>query len=132
MFDLFNSRIKFEGNNPSRNAFGTNEEEQTMLLNNMTSLMLSLKVGKYPNIIQFQKSIILSKKSLLEMFSYLKEKYKIKYILTSRLNQDVLENFFGYIRGTGGPNDHPSPMDFKYGTFLEEILLPSLPRIEIL
>lgn len=113
-FDLFNSRVKFEGNNPSRNAFGTNEKEQVKLLNDMTELILSLKVGKHKNIIQFQKGILLNNKSILEMFSYLKEKYKIEYILTTRLNQDVLENFFAYIRGMGGPNDHPSPLDFKY------------------
>ena len=42
------------------------------------------------------------------------EKYEMTYILTYRLNQDVLENFFGAIRSKGGLNDHPSPQEFKY------------------
>lgn len=113
-FDLFNSRVKFEGNNPSRIAFGTNEECQIKLLNDMSNLRSSVRVGKHKHIIQFQKGIILSNRSLLEMWSSLKEKYKIKYVLTSRLNQDVLENFFSYIRGMGEPNDHPSSIDIKY------------------
>ena len=31
----------------------------------------------------------------------------MSYILTSRLNNDALENFFSQIRGLGGPNSHP-------------------------
>nr|CAH7725047.1 unnamed protein product [Callosobruchus chinensis] len=113
-FDLFNSRVQFEGNCPTKNAFGTNLEQQTKLLNDMTDVMSSVRVGNHKDLIPFQKGIILNNRSISEMFSYLKEKYKIKYILTSRLNQDVLENFFSYIRGMGGPNEHPSPIDFKY------------------
>lgn len=35
-------------------------------------------------------------------------------ILTYRLNQDVLDNFFGVIRSKGGLHDHPTPLEFKY------------------
>lgn len=38
----------------------------------------------------------------------------LKYILTYRLNQDVLENFFGIIRSKGGLHDHPDCLEFKY------------------
>ena len=31
--------------------------------------------------------------------------------LTSRCNQDGLENLFSRIRQLGGPNDHPTPVD---------------------
>jgi hypothetical protein len=48
------------------------------------------------------------------MYKYLQETYKLEYIVTYRLNQDVLENFFSYIRGMGGANEHPSPLDIKY------------------
>ena len=48
------------------------------------------------------------------MYDYLKEKYDLEYILTSRLNKDIRENFFAYIRGMGGSNDHPFPLDFRY------------------
>lgn len=42
----------------------------------------------------FQKGLLISCQSLQLLFQDLKEKYDIKYILTHRLNQDVLENFF--------------------------------------
>lgn len=44
----------------------------------------------------------------------LKNRYNIDYILTYRLNQDVLENFFGVIRSKGGLHDHPDHQEFKY------------------
>nr|CAH7744568.1 unnamed protein product [Callosobruchus chinensis] len=109
-FDLFNSRVQFEGNCPTKNAFGTNLEQQTKLLNDMTDVMSSVRVGNHKDLIPFQKG-----NSLWATLSHLARIANItKYILTSRLNQDVLENFFSYIRGMGGPNEHPSPMDFKY------------------
>lgn len=37
--------------------------------------------------------------------------YNVRYILTNRLNQDVLENLFSVIRSKGGLNDKPSPLD---------------------
>lgn len=44
----------------------------------------------------------------------LKNRYNIQFILTYRLNQDVLENFFGIIRSKGGLHDHPDRQEFKY------------------
>lgn len=38
----------------------------------------------------------------------------ISYILTYRLNQDVLENFFGIIRTKGGLHDHPDQEEFRF------------------
>lgn len=113
-FDLLNSRTKLTGNCPTRNAFGTDLENQTKVINQMTEFINSMRVGKHREIIPFQKGMLLSNRSLLEMFDYLKKKYKIEYILTARLNQDVLENLFAYIREMGGANDHPSPLDFTY------------------
>lgn len=74
----------------------------------------------------FQKGILISNSALAMLLKYV-EKYSMTYLLTNRLNQDILENFFGAIRSRGGLNDHPSPMDFKYrlrkyilGKFLTE------------
>lgn len=44
----------------------------------------------------------------------LKNRFNIEYVLTYRLNQDVLENFFGVIRSKGGLHDHPDRQEFKY------------------
>ena len=63
----------------------------------------------------FQKGILISNNSLKMLLEYVNEHYEMKYILTNRLNQDVLEHFFGAIRGNGGGlNDHPSQKQFIY------------------
>lgn len=56
----------------------------------------------------------MSNNSLTKLFDELKLKYNIKYLLTNRLNQDVLENFFGVIRAKGGLHDHPNQLQFMY------------------
>lgn len=48
------------------------------------------------------------------MFEEIKLLFNAKYLLTYRLNQDVLENFFGVIRSKGGLHDHPDQQEFKY------------------
>lgn len=48
------------------------------------------------------------------LYNDLREHFNIKYILTYRLNQDVLENFFATIRVKGGLHDHPDPLEFRY------------------
>jgi len=40
--------------------------------------------------------------------------FPITYLITYRLNQDLLENFFSFIRSIGCAYDHPTPLDFKY------------------
>lgn len=80
----------------------------------MWEFVRTVRIGKHKELIPFQKGILLTNRSLVEMFYYLKEKHQIEYILTSRLNQDVLENLFAYRRGMGAANDHPSPIDFTH------------------
>lgn len=52
--------------------------------------------------------------SLKLLYNDLKTEYNISYLLTYRLNQDVLENFFGTIRSKGGLYDHPNRLEFMY------------------
>ena len=40
--------------------------------------------------------------------------YSTSYLLTYRLNQDVLENFFGVIRSKCGMHDCPDKLEFMY------------------
>jgi hypothetical protein len=68
--------------------------------NNMTSLR------KKP----FQTGIIVSINSTLDLYKDLKEE-GLSYLITSRLNQDALENLFSQIRALGGNNHHPTSVD---------------------
>lgn len=49
--------------------------------------------------------------STLELLSYLTS-LGYKFIMTSRLSQDPLENVFGIVRQSSGCNDHPTPSQF--------------------
>jgi hypothetical protein len=57
----------------------------------------------------FQKGIIISTISIKSLFYDMKQRYGISYILTYKVNQDVLENLFSRIRCWGG-TDHPTPL----------------------
>jgi hypothetical protein len=62
----------------------------------------------------FIKGIIITSKSLVQVHHDLISKYKVSFIITGKLDQDVLENFFGVIRQMGSLNDHISALDFKH------------------
>ncbi|KAL7296473.1 hypothetical protein TKK_0010478 [Trichogramma kaykai] len=53
------------------------------------------------------KNLLITIKGILLLWSRLKSK-GIRYILTSRLNQDKLENFFGFLRERCGYNNNPT------------------------
>lgn len=45
----------------------------------------------------------------------LKKEYDgINYIMSRRLNSDVLENLYSYLKGMVGSNTHMTPIEFKY------------------
>lgn len=52
-------------------------------------------------------------KSTLDLLTYLSTTEGFKYLLTCRLSQDKLENFFGIIRQSAGCNDHPTVSQFS-------------------
>lgn len=56
----------------------------------------------------------MTNKSVRLLYDQLKRDHSISYLLTYRLNQDVLENFFGIIRAKGGLQDHPDQLEFMY------------------
>ena len=54
----------------------------------------------------------ISLKGTLEICSFLIHKCGFEYVMTSRLNQDNLERFFGMMRNCCGSNDHPDSQLF--------------------
>lgn len=87
---------------------------QNSILDTMTALMTELRVKGKTQHLPFQTAIMISNKSLKCLYEDLQRRFRVEYILTYRLNQDVLENFFGVIRSKCGLHDHPDPLEFKY------------------
>ena len=55
----------------------------------------------------FQAGILVSIKSITELYNELKSE-GVTHILTSHVNQDLLENMFSKVRYMGGNNSHPT------------------------
>ena len=95
-------------------AFGLQLEVQEKILDTMSDTMYKMRVKGKSSLMPFQKGIIQSNNALKLLFKDLKEIFGLNYILTYRLNQDVLEQFFGQMRSKGGLYDHPDALDFRY------------------
>lgn len=117
-FDVFNSVCKY-GYHPGLNGYGVNIVEQQKILAEITETVKSMKVGFRQAMLPFQKGILVSNSSLQNLYRDLTERFNTKnsqvlYITTNRLNQDVLENMFAYLRAMGAANDKPTAIDMRY------------------
>ncbi len=66
------------------------------------------------HLLPFQKGWMVSIDAALELRHKLATQYGAKFLMTSRINQDVVENLFSRIRYLGACNDyHPGPAEFK-------------------
>ena len=59
-----------------------------------------------------QTGILISTTSILNLYAALVASGNIRFLLTSRLTQDALENLFSQIRGRG--DSHPSPVHLRH------------------
>lgn len=112
-FDILNSSVPYSPHQ-EKTAFGININVQSKVLDEMNIFIEDMLVYGHKKILPFQDGIIISNKSLLGLFHYLKNTYNIEYLLTAKLNQDVLENFFSCIRSMGRTHDHPDALQFIY------------------
>lgn len=114
-FDIFNSVSKY-GNNPGQNGYGVDLVQQNNILAKVTSTTKHMKVGNRQALLPFQKGILICNSSLRNLYYDLKKKFnsEMSYVITSRLNQDVVENLFSYIRSMGATNDRPTALDIRY------------------
>jgi len=112
LFDIFNSRVPCNEMFPTASAFGMNNPAQE----NITRAFYTCEkmiVGKKTALLPFQKGFLMTIRSLLGCNSDLQKLYGMKYILTSRLNQDCLENLSSQTRALGRAYDHPLTVEFK-------------------
>lgn len=109
-FDLINVSHPNNKTTPFKAPYGFFLEEQNALLDKMYQTFLSMRcVGKFGFQI-FQKAILMHINGTKILFKILQQS-GFKYLLTSKINQDALENLFSQQRSRGGLNDHPSPMN---------------------
>lgn len=81
---------------------------------NMSQMKSDILVVGRKSLLPFQKGILISNGSLLGLYNHISERFSMTYVLSYRLNQDVLEKFFSQIRAIGRTYDHPTPLEFKY------------------
>lgn len=114
VFDILNSSSKISDNFYGRAWIGS--EKQHEILNDFLQLIKSVSVKNKENkditsTIKCFQGFVLTINSFLQLWSYLKIQ-SFSFVLTRRLNQDCLENFFGSIRQQGGNSYNPTPIQF--------------------
>ena len=110
-FDACNSRHT-DDNKTLRSGSGLSEDKQFLALSKMEDLVKNIRYLNNPKsatLKPFQQGILVSIKSIVSLYNEIKSE-GFRYMLTSRLNQDCLENLFSRLRCIGGDNTHPSPI----------------------
>lgn len=92
-FDIMNSYIP-SATLITKLPYGKKLEIQDEVLEKAKQLFRTMRARSKNALQIFQKGAIISTISLQKLFTDLKERYGIHYILTHRLNQDCLENLF--------------------------------------
>lgn len=92
-FDVLNSCTS-EPSVISQLPYGKNLEIQNDILDEAILTFSSLRCISKANLQLFQRGIVISSKSLRNLYNDMKHNYDISYILTQRLNQGCLEDLF--------------------------------------
>lgn len=112
-FDVANARTKLQ-------ALHFNSVNKISVLKSMLSLAPRLRFRSRKTVScerqiswkPIQTGLLMATKSLLDMHADFVATRYYRYLMTSRLTQDALENLFSQIRGRG--DSHPTPMKFRH------------------
>ena len=111
IFNACNSRT-IKSSQPMGHAI-SNGSGHVMFFQDILAHLQALKPAgskkELPCILGWQITI----KSIIELWTNLFAEKKYKFLLTSRLNQDCIENFFSRIHGCGGHRDNPDVTQFR-------------------
>ena len=111
-FDVLNSSRFVDACRNKRALTTRTEEDHTKLLLETRDWMQRWQIDStMPT--DSVEGLQLTINAVLQLWTGLRE--KLSFLLTRRLNQDGLENFFGVIRQVGRQNDHPNPTQFREG-----------------
>ena len=110
LFNAFNS-VSLSSPQQYRHAITATSKHVDFLQNALSFVRLISKPdGKsLPCLEGWQMSI----NALMQLWHELHAIHGYKFMLTSRLNQDCIENMFSIIRGKGGNRDNPDPQQFR-------------------
>ncbi|OXA51518.1 Transposable element P transposase, partial [Folsomia candida] len=112
-FDLMNSRTTKE-HCINKQPFGCNLASQMELLDEMETWIMKIRVGNAKHLLPFQRGILTSINSTRGLFNEMSgSSMRFSYILTNKVNQDVVENLFSMIRKVGALHQKPSAVDAK-------------------
>jgi len=125
-FDLANVCHSNDKQTPFTAPYGLYFEDQDSLLNKVYETILDMRCIGKQNLQLFQKALLMNINGTKLLLQILMEK-NLKYLLTSKINQDALENLFSQLRSRGGLNDHPSPLNALHR--LRMIILGKNPGI---
>jgi len=106
-FDVLNSRIK-TGKLPHQSAYGLALDAQDHVLDAMSVMLANTHAIGKKILLPFQKGFLLSIAATKGLFNDIRSRFGAHYFMTTRLNQDCLENFFSQVRGLGHHHDHPT------------------------
>lgn len=113
LFDVFNSAHLHHFR--SRKCAISDSNDNLAFLDTMETWLNSWKVIANHNNFPCIDGWLLNINSLKCLWQDVKENHDFKFLLTNRINQDCLENFFAAIRNTGGSNDSPTTQQFIGG-----------------
>ncbi|KAI8122645.1 Transposable element P transposase [Lucilia cuprina] len=94
-FDIFNARVQIKDSRAISKVYGFSICEQNTCLNKLNEAVRNLFPSRITeNLLPFQRGILQSNNALPLLQKHLLENYGMDYILTAKLNQDCIENFF--------------------------------------
>lgn len=112
-FDLSNVSHPNNHRTPYTAPYGLFLDDQNSLLDKMYNTFLSMKCNGKFGLQIFQKALLMHINGM-KLLLKIVQGHGLKYILSSKVNQDALENLFSQLRTRGGLNDHPSPLNALY------------------
>jgi len=125
-FDFANVAHAQDKSTPFKSPYGVFLKEQDTLLDEVYNTINAMRCKGKSSLQIFQKGILMYINGTKYLLKILRE-HGLQYLLTSKINQDALENLFSQLRSRGGLNDHPSPLNTLHR--LRMIILGKNPGI---
>lgn len=110
-FDVLNSR-QLKDIKEERCGFGLKPDAQNTALTFLTKVFPLCRFLHVKRLLPCQKAFIIAGYAINQLSEYVRDRYQVNFLLTAKLNQDCLENFFSRVRRIGA-SSHPNCTDFE-------------------